>query len=121
MLVSFPNSVHSTNPKLQHKYAGPFVVIERITPVTYQVAKSLGNKSTTVHVSRLKLYNPPLNIHEKSGLESIPPTTEKDDLADDLAETLSETVDLRAPAHSDHSYSRQSAPFPPHLSDHDYF
>ena len=64
VLVSFPRTIHPVNSKIQHQFRGPYVVLAKVTPVTYQVALSLGGQTTTVHISRIKLYFPPLE-HDK--------------------------------------------------------
>ena len=47
----------SKDGKLKPKYSGPYVVLKRISPLTYRLTKAKGAyKSSIVHVKRLKLY-----------------------------------------------------------------
>ena len=66
VLVSFPRSIHPTNSKIQHQFRGPYIVLAKVTPVTYQVALSLGAQTSTVHVSRMKIYLPPLDFSKQN-------------------------------------------------------
>ena len=47
----------SKDGKLKPKYSGPYVVLKRLSPLTYRLTKTKGSyKSSVVHVKRLKLY-----------------------------------------------------------------
>ena len=51
--------------KLKPKFSGPFVVVKRLGPLTYRLAKPKGPyKSSVVHVKRLKRYNKRKNDSE---------------------------------------------------------
>ena len=52
--------------KLLPKYAGPYVILKKISPLTYRLAKKKGPfKSSVVHVKRLKAYRQRQDATEK--------------------------------------------------------
>jgi hypothetical protein len=56
--VWFPHFQAGTSRKLVNKYAGPYILIEQITPVNFKIAKAHNNKvlKNPVHVNRFKKY-----------------------------------------------------------------
>jgi hypothetical protein len=57
--VWFPHFQAGTSRKLVNKYAGPYILIEQITPVNFKIAKAHNNKvlKNLVHVNHFKKYS----------------------------------------------------------------
>ena len=73
--------------KLKPKFSGPYVVLKKIGPLTYRLAKAKGSyKSSVVHVKRLKLYK-----KRDSGSESEIETSSGSDADEEDNQLESET------------------------------
>lgn len=59
VLVYFPKNLRNNQTKFNQRYKGPYTVLRKVNPSTYEIELLKNNILTkdTVHIARLKLYN----------------------------------------------------------------
>lgn len=59
VLVWFPKNLRDNTTKFSYKYKGPFMIIRKLTPVSYEIEMLKNGKLVrdNIHVQRLKLYH----------------------------------------------------------------
>ena len=80
--------------KLLPKYAGPFVILKKLSPLTYRLAKKKGSyKSSIVHVKRLKAYRQrqDTNTSENDSIFSTSSSEEEPQWSPSTSESESDT------------------------------
>ena len=55
-MVTWPNEKKGLSYKLRNHWRGPFLIVKKISDVTYRIQESLKSKPKVVHSDRLKPY-----------------------------------------------------------------
>jgi hypothetical protein len=88
----YPRKRVGKSPKWQRLYTGPFLVIDRLGPVTYRIQRSAKADPLIVHVDKLKLFEgiPPHTWLVETSNNAVPTYSVSDDLNSDEVLTQSQ-------------------------------